>query len=70
MVCVDAFGPLSLQPRPGRGWYPAGRPARIRATYTRTLGVRHMRAALDLATGKIFYRIRDRKRWREFLAFL
>ncbi|KWW97899.1 transcriptional regulator [Carbonactinospora thermoautotrophica] len=70
VVCVDEFGPLNLRPRPGRGWYPAGRPARIRATYTRTLGVRHMLAALDLATGKIFYRIRDRKRWREFLAFL
>jgi hypothetical protein len=26
--------------------------------------------ALDLATGKIYFRIRDRKRWSEFLAFL
>lgn len=25
---------------------------------------------LDLATGKVHYRIRDRKRWREFLDFL
>jgi hypothetical protein len=30
----------------------------------------HMIAALDLATGKIFYRIRKRKRWQEFLDFL
>ena len=29
-----------------------------------------MIAALDLATGKLYYRIRDRKRWREFLGFL
>lgn len=29
-----------------------------------------MIAALDLATGRLHYRIRDRKRWREFLAFL
>jgi hypothetical protein len=29
-----------------------------------------MLAALDLATGQISYRIRERKRWREFLAFL
>jgi len=29
-----------------------------------------MIAALDLATGKICYRIRQRKRWQEFLAFL
>ena len=29
-----------------------------------------MIAALDLATGQVIYRIRERKRWREFLAFL
>jgi len=70
VVCADEFGPLNLQPRPGRAWRPAGHPARLRATYRRTGGVRHMIAALDLATGQITYRIRDRKRWREFLAFL
>ncbi|MFU8872657.1 transposase [Micromonospora sp. SL4-19] len=43
---------------------------RLRATYTRDQGVRHMIAALDLATGRLHYRIRDRKRWREFLSFL
>lgn len=26
VICVDEFGPLNLQPRPGRGWYPAGAP--------------------------------------------
>jgi transposase len=70
VVCVDEFGPLNLQPRPGRGWFPTGRPVRLRATFTRTAGVRHMFAALDLATGQMFYRFRDRKRWTEFLAFL
>ena len=30
----------------------------------------HMLAALDLATGKIFYRIRDRKRHGELLDLL
>ena len=29
-----------------------------------------MLAALDLGSGQMFYRIRDRKRWREFLALL
>jgi hypothetical protein len=29
-----------------------------------------MLAALDLATGTMIYRIRERKRWREFLSFL
>lgn len=70
VVCVDEFGPLNLQPRPGRGWFPAGRPARLRATYHRYGGVRHMFAALDLASGQVFYRLRDRKRAIEFLAFL
>lgn len=70
VICVDEFGPLNLQPRPGRGWFPRRRPRRLRATYNRTQGVRHMLAALDLATGKIYYRIRDRKRSIEFLAFL
>jgi transposase len=70
VVCVDEFGPLNLQPRPGRGWFPRGRPARQRATYHRIGGVRHMHAALDLASGQMFYRFRDRKRWQEFLGFL
>lgn len=70
VLCVDEFGPLNLQPRSGRGWFPSGRPVRLRATYHRTGGVRHMFAALDLATGQMFYRFRDRKRWTEFLAFL
>jgi transposase len=70
VICVDEFGPLNLQPRPGRGWFPTGRPRRQRATFNRTGGVRHMFAALDLATGQLFYRFRDRKRWQEFLDFL
>jgi transposase len=70
VICVDEFGALNLQPRPGRGWFPRGQPARRRATYTRTAGVRHMFAALDLASGQMFYRFRDCKRWTEFLGFL
>ncbi|HEY0692863.1 MAG TPA: IS630 family transposase [Kribbella sp.] len=70
VICADEFGPLNLQPRPGRGWFPTGSPVRLRATFNRTGGVRHMFAALDLATGQMFYRFRDRKRWQEFLGFL
>lgn len=70
VVCVDEFGPLNLMPRPGKRWRPLRRPARLRATYHRYEGVMQMIAALDLATGKLYYRIRKRKRWREFLAFL
>jgi transposase len=69
VVCVDEFGPLNLMPRPGKGWFPTGRTKRLRATYNRTGGVRHMFAALDLATGRMFYRFRNRKRWHEFLDF-
>jgi transposase len=70
VLCADEFGPLNLQPGPGRGWFPTARPARLRATYNRSGGVRHMFAALDLSTGQMFYRFRDRKRFTEFLAFL
>ncbi|WP_229784383.1 IS630 family transposase, partial [Pilimelia anulata] len=31
VICVDEFGPLNLQPRPGRGWRRIGQPARLRA---------------------------------------
>jgi DDE superfamily endonuclease len=37
--------------------------------YTRYHGVMQMIAALDLATGKRYYRIRRRQRWREHLSF-
>src|SRR5262249_57927274 len=70
VICADEFGPLNLQPRPGRAWQPIAHPARLRATYRRTGGVRHMLAALDLGSGQITYRIRERKRWREVLALL
>ncbi|MEU8142491.1 transposase [Nonomuraea sp. NPDC048901] len=51
-------------------WRPADSPARLRATYNRCFGVMHMISALDVATGKLYYRICRRKRWREFLSFL
>jgi transposase len=70
IVCVDEFGPLNLQPRPGRGWFPIKHANRLRATFNRTGGVRHMFAALDLSSGQMFYRFRDRKRWQEFGGFL
>lgn len=70
VICVDEFGPLNLLPRKGKAWRPAGHPARLPATYTRTGGVRHMLAALDLATGKMIYRIRARKRHSEFCDLL
>ncbi|WP_255358512.1 MULTISPECIES: transposase [unclassified Pseudonocardia] len=67
---MDEFGPLNLQPRPDRGWFPSGHPARLLATYNRYGGVRRMIAGLDLASGQLFYRLKDCKRSQEFLAFL
>jgi transposase len=70
VICVDEFGPLNLMPRKGKAWRPRRSPRRLRATYNRYDGVMHMLAALDLGTGKMYYRIRQRKRWREFLNLL
>ncbi|MFI6802807.1 transposase [Streptosporangium canum] len=71
MICLDEFGPLNLMPRQGKRWRPTGSPARLRATCcNRYHGVMQMIAALDLATGRLYYRIRKRKRWREVLSFL
>ncbi|MCD0452573.1 IS630 family transposase [Actinocorallia sp. API 0066] len=70
VICVDEFGPLNLMPRKGKTWRPRAHRARVRATFNRNDGVRHMLGALDLATGRLHYRIRHRKRWQEFLSFL
>jgi transposase len=76
--CADEFGPLNLQPRPGRQWAAvsgkgkepgrAPRP-RMRATYTRTAGVRHLFAAYELGEDKLYGHIRPRKTRARFLEF-
>lgn len=71
VLCVDEFGPLNLQPRAGTCLAGAGkRVERHRATYHRTGGVRHMFAAYDLKTDRVFGRFESRKNWRTFLGFL
>jgi transposase len=65
VICLDEFGPLNLQPRLGAGWHPSKHPARFRATYTRTAGVRHLLAAYDPASGRLYGHIRATKTWRE-----
>ncbi|WP_091348755.1 transposase [Micromonospora rhizosphaerae] len=69
VICVDEFGPLNLQARPGRAWRSQGQPARLRVTYAPDQGVAHDCCPRP-GTGRLHYRIRDRKRWREFLAFI
>ena len=78
IFCMDEFGPLNLQPRPGRQWAAvsgkhkepgrAPRP-RLRATYTRTQGVRHLLAAYDLREDKLYGHIKPRKTRTRFLEF-
>ena len=67
-----------MQPRPGRQWAAIGgkgkepgrapRP-RLRATYTRTAGVRHLFAAYELGEDKLYGHIKPRKTRTRFLEF-
>jgi transposase len=78
VFCVDEFGPLNLQPRPGRQWAavsgkgrePGREPRpRIRATYHRTEGVRHLLAAYELGEDKLFGHVKPNKTRTRFLEF-
>ncbi len=78
VICMDEFGPLNLQPHPGRQWAPAavgtGDPARPRrrrrrATYLRPNGIRHLLAGYGLSTDRLYGHVKVRKTRTEFLAF-
>ena len=82
VVCVDEFGPLNLQPHPGRQWAPVAagpggqhrpRRRRRRATYVRLKGVRHLLAAYDLSTDRLYGHVKpkkDRPAFRSFLRYV
>jgi transposase len=78
VMCVDEFGPLNLQPHPGKQWAPVAagkgntntpRRRRRRATYLRPHGVRHLIAGYDLSTDRLYGHVKTRKGRTEFLAF-
>jgi transposase len=78
VICMDEFGPLNLQPHPGRQWAPAAvgkgdqerpRRRRRRATYNRPNGIRHLLAGYDLSTDRLYGHVKIRKGRTEFLAF-
>jgi transposase len=78
VICMDEFGPLNLQPHPGKQWAaPGGKHKnpdrqprrRRRATYKRPHGVRHLLAAYDLGRDKLYGHIKKRKGRTQFLAF-
>ncbi len=78
VFCMDEFGPLNLQPHPGKQWAPvaagkgdpgAPRRRRMRATFTRPHGVRHLMAGYDLSTDRLYGHVVARKDRTAFLAF-
>ncbi|QQZ62834.1 transposase [Paenibacillus sonchi] len=69
MICVDEFGPLSLQPYRGKGWFQQRKPSRLRATYTRPHGVKHLLAAFDLKTDKLYGHASKTKKHQDILRF-
>ena len=75
---MDEFGPLNLQPHPGKQWAPVAagkgdpdtpRRRRMRATYTRPHGVRHLMAGYDLSTDRLYGHVVTKKHRTAFLAF-
>jgi len=70
VICLDEFGPLNLQPQPGgKSWAPRAKPQRIRATFKRPHGVRHLIAGYDVGADRLYGHIKKRKSRVEFLAF-
>ncbi len=59
-----------MRPHLGSNWRMKGKPNRFPATYTRKEGVRHLFAALDLKSNKMYGHMKKRKRAVEFLQFL
>jgi transposase len=78
VYCLDEFGPLNLQPHPGRQWAGRGgrhktrgrqpRPRR-RATYHRHGGVRHLFSAYELGRDQLYGHIKPTKNRSKFLEF-
>lgn len=69
VISFDEAGPYSLCPKQGRGWAGRGRPERLRASYTRRAGVRHLFAAYEVHADYLRARLRPHKNAREVLAF-
>jgi transposase len=70
VICFDEFGPIEVRPQHGRAWRAVGHPARIRATYRRTHGVRQYLAAYDIQDDHLVMRCYKRKRCHEVRLFL
>lgn len=69
-ISIDEFGPLNLMPRHGRHYAQTGHVERLRATYNRRGGVRHMFGAYDLERDTLVGTFSSKKNGVTFLAFL
>lgn len=76
---MNEFGPLNLQPHPGKQWASvaagksdlrAPRPRRRRATYNLPHGVRHLMAGYDPSTDRLYGHVVMNKGRTAFLAFI
>jgi transposase len=70
VVALDEFGPLSLRPWPGQGWFPRRRPRRRRATFRRDRGVRYFMGGYDLTRDELFGVAVERKDRYAFVELL
>jgi len=66
----DQFGPLSIRPCHGSCWARQGKPARLRATYHRTHGIRYFHGCYSLADDQLWGVMRRRKGGDHTLAAL
>jgi DDE superfamily endonuclease len=57
----DQFGPLSIWPCHGASWAPRKRPARLRATYRRTHGIRYFHGCYCVGDDQLWGITRERK---------
>ena len=69
-ISVDEFGPLNLLPRHGMHYARTGHVDRLRATYSRKGGVRHLFGAYDLERDTLVGQFVTHKNRVTFLAFL
>ena len=79
VICMDEFGPLNLQPHPGKQWAATivgkgdtevPRRRRRRATFNRPHGVRHLMAGYDLSTNRLYGHVVPKKDRTAFLRFV
>jgi transposase len=68
--CVDEFGPLNLQPRHGSHWAKIKHVDRLRATYSRLGGVRHMFGVYNMERDTLHGQFVRKKNGKTFLSFL